>query len=91
MSTLFSDVLTQYAMQFIDDVRWQEQLALNPAQFFRAKSQTLISAIPRFNRPPNIQSFFAYSKPSWDDYTHEVAEGEAFPLTVATDKKDFDL
>lgn len=91
MSTLFSDVLTQYAMQFIDDVRWQEQLTLNPAQFFRAKSQALISAIPRFNRPPNIQSFFSYTKPSWDDYTHTVVDGEVFPLTISTDKKMFDL
>ena len=65
MSTLFSDVLTQYAMQFIDDVRWQEQLALNPAQFFRAKSQTLISAIPRFNRPPNMQEYLKYVAPSY--------------------------
>ena len=91
MSTLFSDVLTQYAMQFIDDVRWQEQLALNPAQFFRAKSQTLISAIPRFNRPPNIQSFLSYTKPSWDDYTHTITEEDTFPLTVQTGKAKYDL
>ena len=91
MSTLFSDVLTQYAMQFIDDVRWQEQLALNPAQFFRAKSQALISAIPRFNRPPNIQSFFSYTKPSWDDFSHTVTENDTFPLAVPTGKKNYDL
>lgn len=91
MSTLFSDVLTQYAMQFIDDVRWQEQLALNPAQFFRAKSQALISAIPRFNRPPNIQSFFSYSKPSWDDFSYTIKDTDTFPLTVPTGKAHYDL
>lgn len=91
MSTLFSDVLTQYAMQFIDDVRWQEQLALNPAQFFRAKSQTLISAIPRFNRPPNIQSFLSYTKPSWDDYTYTIPNDATFPLVVETGKTHYDL
>ena len=91
MSTLFSDVLTQYAMQFIDDVRWQEQLSLNPAQFFRAKSQALISAIPRFNRPPTIQSYFAYTKPSYDDFTYFVKEEDVFPLTVETQKIQYDL
>ena len=91
MSTLFSDVLTQYAIQFIDDVRWQEQLALNPAQFFRAKSQALISAIPRFNRPPNMQSYLSYTSPSWDDYTHVVTGEDAFPLTIKTEKTEYDL
>jgi hypothetical protein len=91
MATLFSDVLTQYAMQFIDDVRWQEQLATNPAQFFRAKSQALITSIPRFNRPPNIQSYFAYTLPSYDDFEYTIKETDTFPLEVSTDKKNFDL
>lgn len=91
MSTLFSDVLTQYAMQFIDDVRWQEQLATNPAQFFRAKSQALIASIPRFNRPPTIQSYFKYTLPVYDDFSYTVQDGDTFPLNVETDKKQYDL
>ena len=91
MSTLFSDVLTQYAMQFIDDVRWQEQLALNPAQFFRAKSQTLISAIPRFNRPPNMQEYLKYVAPSYADAVHTVTDQDTFPLTITTTATEFDL
>lgn len=91
MSTLFSDVLTQYAMQFIDDVRWQEQLALNPAQFFRAKSQTLISAIPRFNRPPNMQEYLKYVAPSYADAVHTVTDQDTFPLTITTTATGFDL
>lgn len=91
MATLFSDVLTQYAMQFIDDVRWHEQLAQNPAQFFRAKSQALIASIPRFNRPPTIQSYFQYTLPSYDDYSYTVQDGDVFPLVIETDKKMFDL
>ena len=91
MSTLFSDVLTQYAMQFIDDVRWQEQLALNPAQFFRAKSQALISAIPRFNRPPNIQQYLAYTLPSYQDYIYVTKDTDTYPLVIETGAKEFDL
>ena len=91
MSTLFSDVLTGYAMQFIDDVRWQEQLSLNPAQFFRAKSQTLISAIPRFNRPPNMQEYLKYEAPSYADAIHAVLDTDTFPLTITTTATGFDL
>lgn len=91
MSTLFSDVLTGYAMQFIDDVRWQEQLSLNPAQFFRAKSQTLISAIPRFNRPPNMQEYLKYEAPAYADAIHTVLDTDTFPLTITTTETGFDL
>ncbi len=91
MATLFSDVLTQYAMQFIDDVRWTEQLTLNPAQFFRAKSQALISAIPRFNRPPNIQQYLKYIEPSYSDTTHTVINTDVFPLTVETGNSGYEL
>lgn len=84
MSTLFSDVLTQYAMQFIDDVRWSEQLATNPAQFFRAKSQALVLAVPRFNRPPTMQSYLTYTLPVYDDYTYTIQESDTFPLTLET-------
>ena len=91
MSTLFSDVLTGYAMQFIDDVRWQEQLSLNPAQFFRAKSQTLISAIPRFNRPPNMQEYLKYEAPAYADAIHAVLDTDTFPLTITTTATGYDL
>lgn len=91
MATTFAEVLTQYAMQFIDDVRWQEQLVLNPAQFFRAKSQALISAIPRFNRPPNMQEYLSYTAPTYSDSTYTVANGDTFPLTVETAIVGYDL
>ena len=91
MSTTFSEILTSSAMQFIDDPRWSEQLALNPAQFFRAKSQALIMAIPRFNRPPNIQSFFAYKNSASDDYTYIVTEEDTFPKTLETGLQRYEL
>jgi hypothetical protein len=78
-------------MQFIDDVRWTEQLTLNPAQFFRAKSQALISAIPRFNRPPNIQQYLKYTEPSYSDTTHTVINTDVFPLTVETGNIGYEL
>lgn len=91
MGTLFSDVLTQYAMQFIDDVRWQEQLALNPAQFFRAKSQGLIASVPRFNRPPTMQKYLSYAPPTYDAYSYTIGYDDSFPLNLTTEMTEYQL
>ena len=69
MGTTFADILTG-AMCFMEDARWQEQLAMNPAQFYRAKSAYVIHAVPRFNCPPNIQSYLTYQAPSYTDYQY---------------------
>ena len=72
MGTAFSTIITQHAMNFIEDPRWQEQLALNPAQFFRAKSLILENAIPRFNRPYNIQQYLTYAKEAFGDFEYLI-------------------
>lgn len=69
MGTAFAEILTG-AMHFMDDARWQEQLATNPAQFYRAKSVNVIHAVPRFNCPPNIQEYLTYQAPSYTDYQY---------------------
>ena len=56
MATAWSDVITA-AMQVINDDRWQEQLDINPAQFFRAKSDTLAFALPLLNSPPELLTY----------------------------------
>ena len=73
MGTTFSEILTG-AMLFMEDARWQEQLATNPAQFYRAKSANVIHAIPRFNCPPNIQSYLTYQAPAYTDYEYTTTE-----------------
>ena len=73
MSTTFSEILSG-AMLFMDDARWQEQLATNPAQFYRAKSANVIHAIPRFNCPPNIQYYLTYESPAYTDYEYTATE-----------------
>lgn len=57
MATAWSEIITDYAMQVINDVRWQEQLAEDPALFFRAKSGVLLFALPMLNRPPELLSY----------------------------------
>lgn len=56
MGTTWSKILIN-SMQIVNDTRWEEQLALSPAQFFRAKSEMLKCAIPLLNSPPELLSF----------------------------------
>ena len=53
MATYWSDIITS-AMQVINDDRWQEQLETDPAQFYRAKSETVRMALPLLKRPPQL-------------------------------------
>lgn len=69
MGTTFREILSG-AMYFMEDARWKEQLASNPAQFYRAKSANVIHAIPRFNCPPNIQYYLTYESPAYTDYEY---------------------
>ena len=91
MPTTFSDILTGAVMNNIDDVRWQEQLAENPALFFRSKSQVLINSIPRFNKPPEIQNYLTYTAPAYDDYFFTIDEDPIMPYTVQTGKTGYEL
>lgn len=67
MATAWSDVITA-AMQVINDDRWHEQLDINPAQFFRAKSDTLAMALPLLNSPPELLTYIEsdITEPSYD-------------------------
>lgn len=91
MPTNFSDVLTGAVMQDVDDVRWQDQLATNPALFFRSKSQLLMNAVPRFNKPPEMEEWLAYTEPSYDEYSYTATSPEVAPITIQTGKTGFDL
>lgn len=91
MGTAFSTIITQHAMNFIEDPRWQEQLALNPAQFFRAKSLILENSIPRFNRPYNIQQYLTYQKESFGDYEYTIEDDGITGVTMETGMLGYEL
>lgn len=81
MATAWSDVITA-AMQIINDDRWQEQLDINPAQFFRAKSDTLAFALPLLNSPPELLTYLesdivepTFASGEWES-TEESLTGE---------------
>ena len=80
--TPFAEIITG-AMLFMDDVRWQEQIATNPAQFYRAKSAFVMHAVPRFNCPPNIQEYLGYTAPTYDDLEYTMPEdGTVVPTGI---------
>lgn len=86
--------IIQKAKLLIDDVRWDRELALSPARFFRAKSDWVLLALPLLNRPPNLTDWLKSGMvaPSYDDAewvsTAESLEG---PVTVKTGMAGYDL
>ena len=91
MGTAFSTILTRFAMQEIDDINWTREIAANPARFFRAKSDTLIMAIPRFSRPPEMQKWLSFTPPDYDDFLYTAEEEQEGPITVETGKDGYEL
>lgn len=92
--TGWSDVITA-AMQVIDDERWRDELRTNAAQFFRAKSQTVIFALPLMSKPPELLAYIQHemAEPVYDDYTYisysAASRGET--VTIETGKIGFEL
>ncbi len=91
MGTTFTEVLTQYAMQEIDDISWTRALQENPAAFLRAKSDTLISAIPRFSRPPEIQGWLTFTAPQYESWLYTSADGDTAPVALETGVTGMDI
>lgn len=91
MGTPFSVILTQWALQDIDDINWQRELAISPARFFRAKSDTLIRAIPRFNRPPYMQKWLTYTKPNYTDFLYTAQSAQTSGFSIQTGEVGFEL
>lgn len=61
MATGWSDILTA-AMVIIDDIRWRDDLATDPALFYRAKSDYVRSALAKMNRPPELYAYLLSGK-----------------------------
>lgn len=91
MKTTFSEIITSFAMQGNKDLNWQNELAVSPARFFRAKSTAVINAIPRFNRPPQMASFLSFQMPLYDDRTIAVAEDMPVGSVIESGMMNYEL
>ena len=81
MATAWSEIINA-AMQALDDERWREQLTVSPAQFYRAKSDSVLFALPLLNSPPELLDYLEKDmvKPDYGDFswtsTEESTAGE---------------
>lgn len=69
MGTPWQQVICESAMTFIDDIRLQEQMVTNSAQFLRRMSLYMNLAIPMLNRPPELLEYLknGLTLPTYDD------------------------
>lgn len=72
MATAWSEIITA-AMQALDDERWREQITVSPAQFYRAKSDSVLFALPLLNSPPELLDYLEKDMvtPQYDDFSWE--------------------
>ena len=91
--TTFIEIISDYAMIEIMDVRLQKELAVSPARFFRKMSFYMLNAIPRFNRPPEARDWLSFTAPVYDDFDTEVPASydPAEDFTAATEKAGFEM
>ena len=54
MGTPWSEIITDYAMVVIGDTRMREDLATNPALFFRRMAGWMQMSIPMLKSPPEL-------------------------------------
>lgn len=94
MGTPWTEIICNYAMPVMDDVRLIDQMGENPALFFRRMALYMDLAIPMVSRPPELDSYLNYelTRPNYDDMiwrsTSESLEGET---TVETTMTGYDL
>ena len=88
--TGWSEIICDYAMLLINDDRMADKMKNDPARFLREMSLYMRSAIPRFNRPPEIIQWLKLgTEPKYDSFLWTAdAEGAA---TVLTEKTGYEL
>ena len=91
MGTTWSEIITDYAMVEIDDLRMRTELQDNPALFFRGMSLYMKNAIPYFNNPPEMQGWLKNTPPSFADYCWTVPTDTAEETVVQTGQLGYEL
>ena len=91
--TAIADVITQ-AMVYIDDIRMQEQLAVNPALFYRRMSDYINAAMPLLSSPPQLLDYVhgQYTEPEYgDEYWTSTEASLTEETVISTDYIGYDL
>lgn len=91
--TAIAEVITQ-AMVYIDDIRLQEQLGVNPALFYRRMSDYINAAMPLLSSPPQLFDYVygEYTAPEYADmYWTSTEESIAGETVIPTEYTGYDL
>ena len=84
MATGFTDIIAP-AMLLIDDIRWRDDLAVNPAAFYHQKSEWVVLALASLNRPPELGEYLTrtMAEPSFaEEYWTSDTASMSNPTTV---------
>ena len=84
MGTSWSEVICNYAMPVIDDVRLTDQMGENPALFLRRMSLYMDLAIPMLSRPPSLDAILkeGLEKPDYGDVTWISTQESTQQVTI---------
>lgn len=94
MATSWAEIITDYGILYIDDVRLTEKLEVSPALFFREMSIYMVNAIPMLNRPPELMQHLQKDMvlPKYDDYEWvSTAESTSGQTLIPTEKVGFEM
>ena len=93
-TTSWAEIIATSTMPIIDDVRWQEELSLNPAGFYCSKSVMIPLAVAMLNHPPELYKALVtdmvnaeYGDLLWVS----TAESTTTEVTVPTDYVGYDV
>lgn len=91
MGTSWASVITDDALLIINDLRLNEELAENPALFYRKMSLYMKHAVPRFNRPPEMKKWLTYTEPDFADASYTADAEKTENVIVQTGLTGYDL
>lgn len=82
--TGWSDIISNSAMVYIDDLRLTEQLAISPARFYRRMALFVQNALPLMSRPPELLEYLQSDRqdPLFADYDWTSTEESTTQTTV---------
>lgn len=84
MGTTWSEVISDHAMVFIDDIRLRDQAEENPARFLRKMALYMKNGLPIFSRPPEIAMYLqsGVTEPLYDAAEWESTEESTAQETI---------
>ena len=94
MGTAFSEIISDFAMVEIDDIRLRQQAQETPALFYRRMWLYLQNAIPLFNRPPEMRAYLLndLQAPTFDNVEWVSTESSTTEQSVVdTGKTGYEL